>query len=75
MEDPVPSKIDPESSPPAWLLVHEVAAELRMTRRGVEKMIAEGRLPAYRVGKRALRVRRSDVDALMVPVRTAGGAA
>ena len=38
----------------------------------LRRRIAEGRLPAYRLGPRAIRVRIADLDALMQPI---GGAA
>ena len=34
----------------------------------VRRLIARGELPAYACGKRGLRVRREDLDALMKPV-------
>jgi excisionase family DNA binding protein len=54
--------------------VKTIAAELRVTRRFIENLIASGDLPAYRIGKRMLRVRRSDVEALLQRVPTRGAA-
>lgn len=55
-----------------WMTVAEVAEDTRLSDRGVRKLIADGLLPAHKVGKRALRVRRADVDALFRQVPTVG---
>lgn len=49
-----------------WLSVNEVAARMRVTRRTVDRYIKAGHLPATRLpGGRLLRIRRSDVEALL----------
>lgn len=53
-----------------YLTIAEAAEQLRMTDRGLRKMIADGRLPAYRVGGRALRIRRADLDLITERVPT-----
>ena len=53
-----------------YLTIGEAAEQLRLTDRGVRKMIADGRLPAYRVGGRALRIRRADLDLITERVPT-----
>lgn len=61
-----------------YLTIAEAAEQLRITDRGIRKMIADGRLPAYRVGGRVLRIRRADLDLLTERVPTTrrrGGAA
>lgn len=58
----------------AWMTTPDVADHLQVTDRTVRRMIAAGELPAYRLGPRLLRVKRSDVDALLRPIPTAGGA-
>jgi excisionase family DNA binding protein len=55
-----------------WLTVAEAAAELRLTGRGVRAMVADGRLPAYRVGGRVLRIRRADLDLIVERLPTTG---
>jgi excisionase family DNA binding protein len=55
-----------------WMTVAEVADDVRLSDRGVRKLIADGHLPAHKVGKRALRIRRADVDALFRPLPTVG---
>ena len=57
------------------LLTIEGAAEmLAVHPRTIRRYIAAGDLPAYRIGARHIRVRTSDVDALLVPIPTAGKA-
>lgn len=65
----MPAKTKPAAT--AVLMdVESVAAELNASRRFVEKLIADGSLPAIRVGRRMVRVRRSDFDALLRPIPT-----
>jgi excisionase family DNA binding protein len=58
-------------SPPN-LSIADVAAYLGVTTRTVQQMIADGRLPASRLGPRIVRLRRDDIDAALQPY---GGAA
>ncbi|WP_183467516.1 helix-turn-helix domain-containing protein [Mycolicibacterium iranicum] len=53
-------------SPPN-LSIADVATYLGVTTRTVQQMIADGRLPAYRLGPRVVRLRRDDVDAALKP--------
>ena len=56
------------------LLTIETAADmLAVHPRTIRRYISSGDLPAYRIGARQIRVRASDVDALLVPIPTAGG--
>jgi excisionase family DNA binding protein len=50
------------------LTVAEAADRLRVTTRFIRMLIADGTLPAMRVGKRALRLRRDDVDHVLRPI-------
>jgi excisionase family DNA binding protein len=63
------------SEPTTWLTVAEVAHHCRLTERGVRQMIADGRLPASKVGRNVLRVRRADLDRLFEPLPTVEGGA
>jgi excisionase family DNA binding protein len=63
-----PKTIDP--SPPNMTMA-DVAEYLNVTVRCVRYMVADGRLPAYKLGNRLLRFRRSDIDAAMEPTRDA----
>ncbi|HEY7034990.1 MAG TPA: helix-turn-helix domain-containing protein [Thermomicrobiales bacterium] len=49
------------------LTMREVAALLKVSEVTVARWLKQGRLPAYRVGPRAVRVRRVDVDNLIEP--------
>jgi len=51
-----------------FLSVGEVADELHVTDRFVRRLIADGELPAVRVGYRIVRVRRSDLEHVLHPV-------
>ena len=52
------------------------AAEyLGINERTVRRYIADGRLPAYRVGPRQVRIHRADLERLLILIPTAGGAA
>lgn len=55
-----------------WLTQAEAAKYLRVTDRTVRGYIARGILPASRVrGSRLIRIRRSDLDALLAPIPSA----
>lgn len=59
---------------PVWLSQAEAADELGVTDRTIRNYISRGVLPAYRPrGSRVVRIRASDVDALMQPIPTTGG--
>jgi excisionase family DNA binding protein len=47
--------------------IADVSEYLGVTTRTVQQMIADGRLPAYRLGPRVVRLRRDDVDAALRP--------
>jgi excisionase family DNA binding protein len=49
--------------------ITEAARYLAVSHKTVRRMIADGRLPAYRVGGGPIRVLASDVEAVKVPVR------
>lgn len=42
-----------------------------MSERSIRRMIAEGKLPAYRVGKRQIRIKVTDLEALAAPIPAA----
>jgi excisionase family DNA binding protein len=72
-----------EQPDPEWMTIREVAELLRVSEVTVSRWIKQGRLPAARVGPRALRIRRDDLGYLFdvpergssvpVPVRAAAG--
>lgn len=52
---------------PAYLSITETAEYLGVTTRTVHQMVADGRLTAYRLGARVVRLRRDEIDAAMEP--------
>jgi excisionase family DNA binding protein len=59
-------------SEPELLTKREVAELLRVSEVTVARWLKQGRLPAYRVGPRAVRVRREDVERLLTPIAATG---
>lgn len=58
-----------------WLNQTEAAEYLGVTDRTVRNYIARGLLPGHRVrGSRLVRIDRADLDAMLRPIPTAGGA-
>jgi len=57
-----------------WLTKAEAAETLKVSQITVSRWIKQGRLAASRVGPRAIRIRRSDLDAVVTPLRDAGEA-
>lgn len=57
------------------LSLKEAAEWYGVSERTLRRRIAEGRLPAYRLGPRTIRVRAEDVEALAKPIPTGGDAA
>jgi len=59
---PCPKDAEPESgSAPNWTM-KDAATYLGVTERCVRYMIADGRLPAYRLSHRLVRLRKSEID-------------
>lgn len=56
--------VEPHGTPGNVVTVPEVAEYLRVTTKTVYKLISEGELPSFRVG-RAVRLRRADVEAFV----------
>lgn len=56
------------TSPRRLMTIPAAAELLAVSPRTVRRLIAEGELPAYRIGSRSLRVKASDVDELLRPV-------
>ena len=54
------------------LTKREVAELLKVSEVTIARWLKQGRLPAYRVGPRAVRVRRADVERLMAPLDGVG---
>ena len=56
-----------------WLTQAEAADYLGITDRTGRNLIAAGDLPAYRLGKRMMRINADDLDAMLRRIPTAGG--
>lgn len=54
-----------------WITQQEVADMFGISGRTVRRMIADGRLPAHRIGPRLVRIRRADVEQALTPIPTA----
>jgi len=50
-----------------WLTTAEACTYLKVHRRTLYRMMEEGRLPFYRIAGGQRRIKREDLDALMVP--------
>ena len=68
------SERDQSETDDPWLTPAEIATEIRVNAATIRLWISKGMLPATRVGRRKLFVRRSDVMRLLAENSTAGGA-
>ncbi|OIQ84050.1 helix-turn-helix domain protein [mine drainage metagenome] len=65
---PIQSRAEQNSVAELWTL-GQAADYIGLTERSLRRYIADGDLPAYRLaGKKQIRVRRSDVEALLKPI-------
>ena len=53
----------------SWLTVPEVARELRIPRTRAYMLIANGELPAVRIGERSIRVHRGELERFLLKTR------
>lgn len=58
-------------SNPEYVSLRRAAEYLDMTERSVRRYIADGNLPAFRLGPREIRIKQTDLDALLRPIPTA----
>jgi excisionase family DNA binding protein len=56
----------------AYVGIPEAAAYLDVDHKTIRRLIAAGQLPAGRLGKRLIKIKVTDLDALLTPMR--GGA-
>ena len=54
--------------------IGQAADFLGLTERSIRRYIADGKLPAFRLGEKQIRIRVADVDTLLVPIPTGAGA-
>jgi excisionase family DNA binding protein len=53
---------------PVRISMSEAAQRIGVDTQTIRKYIAEGRLPAYRLGDRVIRLNVEDVEALLIPL-------
>ena len=58
-----------------YVSLDSAAKYLGVSEKTIRRHISSGRLPAYRIDRRLIRIRREDLDALLRPIPTAGGTA
>lgn len=58
----------PKPTQRAYVGIPEAATYLDASPKTVRQLIADGKLPAYRLGNRVLKVRIADLDNVLVPV-------
>jgi excisionase family DNA binding protein len=54
--------------------IAEAAAITRFSDKTIRRMIADGKLTGYRLGRRHIRIDLDELDALMAPIPTTGDA-
>ena len=59
----------PDAGVKGWLTVPEVARELRIPRSRAYELIAQGQLPAVRIGERSIRVNRAELERFLLETR------
>jgi excisionase family DNA binding protein len=74
MPRPVAFPLDKSVTPVApeedvWINVGQAAGHIGVCPQSIYNMIRDGRLRAFRSGRNIIRLRKSDVQALLVPVR------
>ena len=52
----------------AYIGITEAAIYLDIAPKTVRKLIADGKLPAYRLGERVVKVKLADLDAVLTPI-------
>ena len=64
---------EPKTVSPPDMSIGQTAEYLGINERTVRNAIADGRLTAYQLGPRVVRLRRSEVDAALRSTRSNGG--
>lgn len=62
----------PQRTNRPWLTIAESAAHIGVTPYTIRNWIAAGRLPASRLGTKAIRIHRDDLDRLFTPMNRDG---
>jgi excisionase family DNA binding protein len=63
--------VDQDDHADGFVSLSRAAEHYDMSTRSLRRMIDEGSLPAYRVGKRQIRIRVTDLETLARPIPTA----
>ena len=63
-----------EQTTTEWLSLREAGRLLKVGRTTLHRWLKQGRLTAYRVGPKAVRIRRADLERLITPVQDTGQA-
>lgn len=58
-----------ETKEKVWLKVPEVAEELNIPRSRAYELVANGELPAVRIGERSIRVNRRELESFLLETR------
>lgn len=58
-----------ETKPREWMTVPEVAEELHIPRSRAYELVAQGELPAVRIGERSIRVNRAELERFLLGAR------
>lgn len=61
-----------EHMTPEWLSIREATRQLKVGRTTLYRWLKEGRLRAYRIGPKAVRIRRADLERVVTPLPHAG---
>ncbi len=54
-----------------WMSIKDTAAMCGKSTKTIRRLIADGSLPAYRLGPKSILIKRSDLDALIRPIPAA----
>jgi excisionase family DNA binding protein len=63
------TKEAPDAGAKSWLTVPEVARELQLPRSRTYELVAQGELPAVRIGERSIRVNRAELERFLLETR------
>ena len=61
-----------EQTSTEWLSLREAGRLLKVGRTTLHRWLKQGRLTAYRVGPKAVRIRRADLERLITPIEDSG---
>jgi excisionase family DNA binding protein len=65
----------PEALARKYATIEDEAKRLAVNPRTIRRMIARGEITGYRLGNKLVRVNPAEIDAVMRPIPTVGGAA